>query len=136
VTQSRPLDLSLVPTQDSTGMRLGGERGPRSRLGSRRSHRPVARQSRAAERTRCTDDDKGNRRVVLNVTKDGPGLALNDEKAHPRAFVAVTKDGPGITLLDEKTNLRVVLEVGEYGPFMALNDGEDNPARGVRENAT
>ena len=46
-------------------------------------------------------NEKGNPRVILNLTKYGPGLGLTDEKGNPRAMLNVTKDGPGLSLYDE-----------------------------------
>lgn len=58
------------------------------------------------------DDEKGRCRVVLNVTRSGPGLVVFDEKGKVRVFLKVPpKVGPRLVLYDEDGRERVRLGV-------------------------
>jgi len=47
------------------------------------------------------EDENGNIRASLHITKDGPGLLLSDENDKVRATLVSVKDGPGLSLIDE-----------------------------------
>jgi hypothetical protein len=47
------------------------------------------------------EDEKGESRAALSVTKGGPGLLLLDEKGESRAGLRVFKDGPSLVLFDD-----------------------------------
>jgi hypothetical protein len=92
------------------------------------------------------EDENGKDRIMLNVTKDGPILALFDEKgkvraglgvaktglwlwlydekgaSKPRAALGISPFGPGLTLYDENIKPRVALTVDKDGPIMMLLD--------------
>ena len=70
--------------------------------------------------------EKGNARVGLGVSKDGPGMALVDENGHPSVVLAVTKNRSGVVLHDEKGNQRVGLGVSKNASTVLLGDERGN----------
>jgi hypothetical protein len=48
------------------------------------------------------EDQNGDVRAALAVTKDGPGLGIYDPNGTTRVALAVTKDRPGLGLYDAK----------------------------------
>jgi hypothetical protein len=67
-------------------------------------------------------DENGKTRAELRVSKVGPGLSLLDEKGKPRAALCVSKDGPWLDLFDENGKTRAELNAIKHGPQLALYD--------------
>ncbi len=68
------------------------------------------------------EDESGKPRAMLNMTKDGPMLALYDENGKHRVGLGVGEKGPVLSLLDEIGNPRVGLVVEKDGPRLILRD--------------
>lgn len=84
------------------------------------------------------EDEKGNARGALMVTKYGPALTLSDEKGPVRVWLGVIKSGVGLSLYDEKGHPRAALSLGRGEPALvlynekgkmrtALGGGKDGP---------
>jgi len=72
-------------------------------------------------------DDKEEPRVLLNGS---PMLKMYDESQR-RTLLQVREDGPGLTMSDSQGNLRTVLNVGKDGPMLRMYDDRRRPRTGV-----
>jgi len=75
------------------------------------------------------EDENGKDRIMLNVTKDGPILALFDEKGKIRAGLGVVKTGLWLWLYDENgaSKPRAALGISPFGPSLTLYDENIKP---------
>jgi len=80
------------------------------------------------------EDEKGELRAALGMSKDGPCLIMSDENRKMRALLSVSQNGTGLVLLDGNGKTRVGLGVPkESGPCLELNDenGKNRAVVGV-----
>ena len=68
------------------------------------------------------EDENGETRAMLTLTKGDPELALVDEKRRPRAALGLKQGVPGLTLYDEEGRRRVLLALNKGEPELFLYD--------------
>lgn len=68
------------------------------------------------------EDEEGELRARLQVSKGGVGLSLCDKKGKPRVMMSVTEDGQGLGVYDEKDKIRVLLAADNDGAGLQLFD--------------
>lgn len=74
------------------------------------------------------EDEKGEIRARLGVTKEGPGLWIFDENGKTRVALGMAKDGPmpALWLYDKNGKVRAMLAVDKDGPMLGLYDENSN----------
>lgn len=72
------------------------------------------------------EDETGEARAVMGMSRDGPGLHVLDQTGVPRLALDVDEDGPTVYLLDELGVIRVSAVVGDDGPSVQFFDPERN----------
>lgn len=71
-------------------------------------------------------DSSGKLRAIVDVSDEGPAVALLDEKGNARATLSLSGDVPGLQLLDEKGTRRAWFDVSALGPEFLLSDEKGN----------
>lgn len=70
-------------------------------------------------------DENNHVRVVLNVDREGPGLALYGGTSQVGMIANVNSDGPALTMRDNQGRTRAMLAAANQGPALILWDGND-----------
>lgn len=80
------------------------------------------------------EDENGNARATLAVSKDGPALSLMHENGKPLAMLAVVKKGVMLTLCDINGKVRVMQSVSKDGSAVMKFYDENGKTRvGIME---
>jgi hypothetical protein len=72
-------------------------------------------------------DEKGRTSASLEITKDGPALALFGEKGDSSAKMDVDSTGARLALQDENGISRVLMGMSNHGPVLGLCDDKGKP---------
>lgn len=67
------------------------------------------------------EDERGRKRAVLAIDKDGVSLALFDENGKLRALLDTSNNRPGLALYDENTNTRAVISLDKDNANLSLH---------------
>lgn len=79
------------------------------------------------------EDENGNIRASLVVSKGVPSLSLMNENGEPLAMLAVSKKGPVLTLCDINGKIRFMQSVSKDGSAMKFYDENGKTRAGMIE---